>query len=304
METGSIGAPLARRWLLVLRQSLDDLLANNVIEWAAALAFYSLLSLFPLVLALAALSAYVVEVPWIAGRLALLLSSVLPPDVVDVKRLVEGAMADRGRVGLIAIVAWLFAGRRVFGSLVTALNRFSDVKEQETSFKRRALVEVVLLAAAGALFGVALMAGPLVDLIFGAFGGLAHRPFAAEVVAMAVRLTLLVATLWAVYHFVPQGERNRRATFVGAAAAALLFVVARTLSLAILDRFWANIDTVYGPLALAAVLLVWAWYVGVIVLFGASLASHVKVMWFEGQSADQARRQHRASGEGQSPIAP
>ena len=40
----------------------------------------------------------------------------------------------------------------------------------------------------------------------------------------------------------------------------------------------------YGPLAVATVLLTWAWYVGMIVLFGASLASHAKVMRLEGQS--------------------
>ena len=64
--------------------------------------------------------------------------------------------------------------------------------------------------------------------------------------------------------------------------------------LAILDRLWESVTLIYGPLALAALLLTWAWVVSVIVLFGGSLASHINVMLVEGSSAQDAERRHVA----------
>jgi uncharacterized BrkB/YihY/UPF0761 family membrane protein len=76
--------------------------------------------------------------------------------------------------------------------------------------------------------------------------------------------------------------------------ATVLFLAARTLFLAVVDSIWSSFDLIYGPLALGALLLLWAWYIGMVVLFGGSLASHVKVMLVEGKSAGEAERRHVA----------
>ena len=283
----------AGTWAALLRRATADLWANNAMEWAAALAFYALLSLFPLALAAAAVAAYAVEPAWAVARLTDLLAGFVPPGVVDVEAIVAAAMAERGRVGLLAIVGWVVAGRRILGALVTALDRVSDVDERRESLRRRALIEVLLLAGLGALFALALSAGPLLGLLW-RVAGAAPGPWPPAVAAAeaVVRAILLVATFYALYTVVPHGERGRRAALVGAVAAAALFLAARAAFLAVLDRLWASFDLVYGPLAVAAVLLLWAWYVGLAVLFGGSLASHAKTMLAEGRSAAEAERRH------------
>ena len=50
--------------------------------------------------------------------------------------------------------------------------------------------------------------------------------------------------------------------------------------------------TLYAPLASAALLLVWAWYVAMITLLGGAAASHAKVMVIEGHSEREAERRH------------
>lgn len=286
-----MGTQAVRRWGVVARQAATDLWANNAMEWAAALAFYALLSLFPLALAAAAAASYLVEPGWAAARLADLLAGFVPPEVVDADAVVAAAIAERGRVGLLAIVSWLVAGRRILGALVTVLNRVSDVDERRESLARRALVELGLLGGVGGLFALALSAAPLLDLLWAA-GEAGSRQPVAWLGAGAVRLLLLVATFWALYMIVPHGERGRGATLLGALAAAALFLAARAVFLAALDRVWAGFSLVYGPLAVAAVLLLWAWWVGLAVLYGGSLASHVKVMAVEGKSAAEAERRH------------
>jgi uncharacterized BrkB/YihY/UPF0761 family membrane protein len=62
----------------------------------------------------------------------------------------------------------------------------------------------------------------------------------------------------------------------------------------VLDRSWASFTLIYGPLTLAALLLTWGWFLGLIILFGGSLASHIKVMVIEGRSPAEAERRHVA----------
>src|SRR5919107_844427 len=127
----------------VLRRTLRDVWAGQAMEWAAALAFYGVLSVFPLLLAGAALASYVVSPSVVTARLSAVVEGVLPAGVVDVDPIVSAAIAARGQVGLLVIVLWVLAGRRIFGALVTALDRVSDVDARHETVRRRALVELV-----------------------------------------------------------------------------------------------------------------------------------------------------------------
>lgn len=68
----------------VLRQTLADLWAAQVMELAAALAFYGVLSLFPLVLAGAALASWVLPAAVVSKQLVTLVKSAVPPELLDV----------------------------------------------------------------------------------------------------------------------------------------------------------------------------------------------------------------------------
>jgi membrane protein len=278
----------------VLRQTLRDVWAGQAMEWAAALAFYGVLSVFPLLLAGAALASYVVSPSVVTARLSAVVEAVLPAGVVDVDPIVSAAIAARGQVGLLVIILWVLAGRRIFGALVTALDRVSDVDARHETVRRRALVELVALAGIGLLFLVALVARSLLGFMWQAVWGTGTSTPLAWALGAAVHALLLAAAFFALYTVVPHGERNPRAALIGAITATGLVLVTRAIFLAVLVRLWASFALIYGPLALAALLLTWAWFLGLIILFGGSLASHVKVMLIEGRSATEAERRHVA----------
>jgi membrane protein len=282
----------------VLRQTVRDVWAGNAMEWAAALAFYAVLSIFPPVLAGAALAAFIIDPSVVATRLSTLLEGFVPPGVVDIDPIVAAAIESRRRVGLLAILVWLIAGRRILGALVTALDRVSDVDERHESLQRRAMVEVVLLVGIGALFVLALAARSLLGLLWQAVWGNGSRHPLAWALGAVVHALLLVAAFYALYTVVPYGQRHRRSVLAGALVATALSLLVRAGFLVLVDRFWASVTLIYGPLALAALLLTWAWVVGLIVLFGGSLASHINVMLVEGSKAQEAERRHVARKAG------
>jgi uncharacterized BrkB/YihY/UPF0761 family membrane protein len=55
-----------------------------------------------------------------------------------------------------------------------------------------------------------------------------------------------------------------------------------------------SFDLIYGPLAIAALFLIWTCVIGLIVLFGGSLASHITVMLIEGRSTGETEERHVA----------
>lgn len=263
-------------------------------EWAAALSFYGVLSLFPLLLAGAAVASYVVPAAIVTARLSAVVETILPAQVFDVDPIVSGAIAAPGQVGLFAILLWLTAGRRILGALITALDRVSDVDSQHETVTRRALVELVFLAGIGVMFLIALVARSLLGLLWESIWGTGATTPAAWTLGAAIHALLLVIAFFALYTVVPRGERNTRAALIGAIVATVLVLVANAIFLAVLNRLWTSFSLIYGPLALAALLLTWGWILGLITLFGGSLASHVKVMVIEGQSAQEAARRHVA----------
>lgn len=283
----------SHRWWTILAQTGRDLWAANALELAAALAFYAMLSLFPLLLAGAVVAATVVDPAWATERVSELLGEFLPRGEVEVEAIVQGAVAERGRVGLISVVLFLVTGRRILGALTKALNVVSDVDEQADPIQRRALAELALLAGLGSVAVVALLSGPLLGRLSNVAGA-APGPerVAFTIVTGVLRAAVLFGTFFLVYTTIPRGRRHGRATAIGAGAATLAFLLAGAVFGIILDRAWTSMELVYGPLAIATLLLIWCWYAALITLAGAALASHVKTMLLEGSSAAEAEVRH------------
>ncbi len=287
-------AAMIRRYLQVLRQTARDARDADAMEWSAAAAFHVVLSLFPLVLVGAAVAALVVDPAVVAERLGQLVEGVIPAGVVDMDAIVSRAVSERRQVGLLAVLLWFVSGRRVLGMLVIALDRVSDVDEREDDAPRRAGVEFVLLTGIGALFLAALAGRWLFGLAWERIWGDGASGVLAWLVGAGVHAVLLAIAFAVLYAVVPRGHRPWQAVLVGAAVATALYLAARGAFLVLSTLIWESFDLIYGPLAVAAVFLAWAWVVGLIVLFGASLASHVKVMFVEGHGSHEAERRHVA----------
>ncbi len=279
-------------WKPVFAQTVRDVWATNGPEWAAALGFYAVLSLFPLLIAGVIVASYLAEPSWAAERFTTLVEKFLPSDDLDVRSIVDAAITQRQRVGVLAVVVFLVTGRRVLGALSTALNLFSDAEERDDHLKRRVLVEFGLFIGVTTLFVLALLANPLIDLAWRTVGVLPFSKTLTIGIAVELVQALLTVTIFAtIYAFVPSGQRYWRAVFLGAAVASL-FYLAQGIFVVILGWLSETLRLLYGPLAPAALLLIWAWYVALITLVGGAVASHTKVMVIEGHGAKEAGRRH------------
>src|SRR5687768_15917072 len=81
----------AKEMYSVLAQSVRDSYVDSVPQWAAALAWYALLSAFPLFLAGGAIASFFVEPQWAADQFASLLDDFIPQGDVDLEKTIQEA---------------------------------------------------------------------------------------------------------------------------------------------------------------------------------------------------------------------
>jgi membrane protein len=281
----------------LLVQAGKDTLTDNQPRWAAAIAYYSLLSVFPLLLVVASLAAYFVEPQWAVPKLTAVLSEFMAQGEGRVAQTIREALHARGTTSILSLGALLWTGSRVFGALTDALNIAFDVKEIY-GFARRLLIEVAMLLTLGLLFLLALCSSLLLDLVWRAMDvSPAERGLALRLVGATLPALFLLATCFLIYRFVPRARPDWRASLAGAGAATGLFLLARELFTHYVQKF-AGYNLIYGSLSIVIVLLVWAWIAAFIVLFGGELASHVQMMVIERQPAAEVARLH----EERSPV--
>lgn len=267
-----------------------------MLEWAASLAFYAMLSLFPLLISALVVASYLVDAAWATGQATNLLGQFLPEGEAQIEEIVTDAIAERQRVGLLSFVLVLLTGRRILGGLIKGLNHVSDVTEGDDTIKRKVAIELALIAGLIVLIGIAFSSRRLVEGLWSTMEALPGPDGRAiQAVNGSVRVVLLFTIFVLVYAFVPRGKRLWRAVLTGAALATLLFVFAQIVFSLLVDSIWANLSLIYGPLALAALLLTWSWYVSLVTLIGAGFASHVKVMILERQGAAETSNEHTST---------
>lgn len=253
--------------------AFKDAAENSFLHWAAAIAFYSILSFAPLVFIVITVTSFFVDSSWASDRMTQLLDNFLPDESqTQVQEFIDTAVNARGRVGLISFLAFIYTGTRVFGAFARAL---AVIYEQEGKGRRplrEFVIQIVMLFTLGAVFLLALTSGYFFRLISGSENG---DQVLGRFVSGVLQLVLLFIAIALIYRFVPRRDGGWQPAFIGSAVTTALFAVVRPIFVFYLDRSNQQ-ELIYGSLATLVILLLWVWIIAIIVLFGAAIAANVR----------------------------
>jgi membrane protein len=275
----------------LLVQTFKHFTKDNGPHWAAAIAYYSLLSIFPLLLAAIAIAAYFVDSQWAIEQGALLIRGLVPSGTQFIREVIESIIETRGQVGILSILILIWSGSRVFGVITKALNIAYHVSESYGFFKRT-LVELLMTFTIGILFILALGSRILISFIEGqvAIPFLQH-PIFDQFLSYAIPAALLLLSLFLTYQYVPRRRVAWWAALSGAGLFTVLFLLAQPLFTGYIETF-ANYSLVYGPLAIVITLILWTWISANLLLLGGELASHIQDILVEEQSEKEVEEEH------------
>ena len=256
-----------------LKRTLREFRADNLTDWAAALTYYGVLSIFPALLA-------IVSVVGLFGTSATTaitsnLSTFAPgPARSIITSAVNGLAQDQGAAGVLLVVAVLGAIWSASGyvsAFMRASNAVYDVEEGRPVWKKLpirigiTLVAVVLLAvtAVGVVFtgGLAAKTGHLI--------GLSSTTVTVWNIAKWPVLVLLVAVVFSILYFAAPNVRQPgfRWALPGGLVAVAAWLVASGLFALYVANF-ASYNKTYGTLGGVIAFLVWLWISNVALLFG------------------------------------
>ena len=274
-----------RQAIAFLREVYDEWCKDNALSHGAALAYYALFSMAPLLMLIIAITGFVLGRAAAQGQLFGHIEGVIGPDGA---RTVEGMIASVSapKSGLIAsavsLLTILFGASGVFGQLRTSLNQIWEVTPTDGGGVRGAARQ--RLASFAIIFGIGglLLASLVLTAALAAVHGLLarHLPVLGELLPTLNFLLslLLTTTLFAmIYKVLPDTEMAWRDVWLGAAATALLFTAGKTLIGLYLGR--AGVTSIYGAAGSLVLVLLWVYYCAQIFFVGAEF-TEVYSRWY------------------------
>ena len=279
MDARRPGDPGPRRPspLEFIREVVAEWSADNALSQGAALAYYTLFSLAPLL-------ALVVIVAGLAlGRAAA--QGVVVDRITGVVG-AEGARALQGmlthvsepRAGIVptvlSLVTMVVGASGAFGQLQTSLNQIWGVKQPRHAGVRGAIVQRLLALAMIIGIGILVVASTALSavLTFVRDQLAATLPVLAPFLpALDFAASFLVTSVLfaAIFEFVPDVDLGWRDVAVGAAFTALLFTIGKTLIGLYLG--FSGATSIYGAAGSLVVLLLWVYYSAQLLLLGAEV---------------------------------
>lgn len=259
-------------WRYALRRALHVLVVERVADIAATLAFYSVLSLFPALLAVFGAFALAGHGKSSADAFLHVAGQVVPSHSVEAFRTTIEHFATAGGAGLgtvVGIVLALWTATRYVSSFSGALNRVYGVQEGRRIGKRRleqfGITVAVVTLVAIVLF-VVLLWGPL----FGAGDGSALARVAwvvARWLLVAIAAVLIIVLL---YWGTPNVRQPRVQWLSVGGVTALVLMAAASGAFAFYVSHFPTFHREYGSVAALVVFLVWLWLMNLMLLFGAA----------------------------------
>jgi membrane protein len=261
-----------------LKAAFTRFQGDEMTDHAAALTYYSLLSLFPALLFAVAVLGVFGQQGLIDETADYLKSAGAPEDTVNtVTSALDSAQSQKG-TAITALVLGLALSLNgasgAFGAVGRALNRVWRVDEGR-GLVRRKLHDLrwtlVVLALVLVTFVLIFVGGGLASDVLGWFG---LGETAADVWRIARwPAALAAATLvYAVVYFAAPNVEIRRFRWItpGAVFGVTTWIVASALFFLYVSNF-SSYSATYGAFAAAVILLVWLWLTNVVLLFGAEL---------------------------------
>jgi membrane protein len=267
----------------VLKRTAREFQDDNLTDWAAALTYYAVLSLFPALIVLVAILGLVGRHPETTDALLEIVDRIGPSSAVDSFRgTIESVVRSNASAGALLSVGlagavWSASG--YIGAFIRAMNAVYEIEEGRPFWKLRPLQIAVTIAMVLLLAIVSIslvVTGPLAEAI-GDVIGLGDTAVTAWNVAKWPVLLAIVMGMFAFLYYVAPNVRQPRMRWItpGGIAAVLAWVVASGAFAFYVANF-GSYNKTYGALAGVVVFLLWLWLSNVALLFGAELDAELE----------------------------
>jgi membrane protein len=264
----------------VARETATEWLNAKPFRLAAALAYYTLFSMAPLLVVALGITGLVFGQEAARGEIFGPLQSLLGPKSADAVQsaVAAAAIKSSGIVATVAgIITLLIGASAVFGELQDALNTIWKAKPPDSAgiwnLVKVRLLSMAMVAVIGFLLLVSLVLSTILNAMGAYLDGVLPLPaIAIEAMNFAVSFAVVTVLFASIFKVLPDIKIAWSDVWIGAAFTAALFTVGKSLIGIYIGRM--ALDSTYGAAGSLLVVLVWVYYSSLILYLGAEF-THV-----------------------------
>jgi membrane protein len=266
------------------RKSIWQFLKTTINEWieaepfqlAAALSYYTLFSLAPLLLIAIGVAGFVFGREAAQNQIVETLQGMIGQESAQTVQEMIQASNEKPKTGMlstaIGFVALLFGAGGVVGQLQTSLNRIWEVTPKPGQgiwgFIRQRFFSFAMVLGIGFLLLVSLVVTAVLSSFTGMLSSwLGDATFVAHAVDLLVSFGFVTLLFALIYKYVPDVEIQWRDVWVGAALTAILFTIGKYLIGLYIGT--SGVTSTFGAAGSLITILVWVYYSSLIFFLGA-----------------------------------
>lgn len=265
-------------WLAILHDTYVNFQDDECTVRAAAIAYRTLFSIFPLALLLFTLSTTLLAQPDVRGQVVqFILRNLQAPglatDVIEqANKIVEG----REAVGLLALISFLWGSSGVFSTIDEALNVAWNV-QRPRPFWRSKVIGLLIAVLVSTLFLLSVAATAVVSASQFLPQVAVLIPFSelfSRAASFLVPIALSFVMFLMLYKLLPYTQVSTSSAGLGALAAAILWQISNILYTLYVARVaQGRLSQIYGSAIGVILFLLWIYLSSIILLIGAELAA-------------------------------
>jgi membrane protein len=271
-------------------RTASDVNRNHTLQMAAALSYYFVMSLFPALIFLSAVVAYL-PVPNLFNQAINFMAGFVPADSMGIiKRVLADVITpNRGAFLSVGFFGMMWAASGGMSAAMEALNIAYDAEETRPFWKTRPLaIGLTFLIGALLLLALAIM---IVGPRFGQWlAGKAHISHLFVIIwpylHWGLSIGFVILAIEALYFLAPNVKQRFWATLPGATLAVGCWLLL-SWALGIYFRSFANLNKTYGTLGAGIALMIWLYWTGFAMLVGAELNSELAHFTDKGKIKQQ-----------------
>lgn len=262
-------------WKL-LRRIAANFSKHDVLTFAAALAFYSALSLSPLLLILVFIAGAIGEET--QGQLIEQIVGIVGPQAGEAIQVVIRSAETRPDLanfaGVVSLVTLLVSAAAVFAQLRYSLNHIWEVKERPhvgiMGWIRKRLFAMGMVISFGVLILTSVIGGAIVQGMIGALrGAVPGGALPWQLLDLAITVGVFSLFFAILFRFTPDTPLRWRDVWFGAMVTGILFTIGKFFIGVYLGQ--STIGSPYGAAGSVVVLLAWVYYSSLILFAGAEV---------------------------------
>lgn len=269
-------------WRHVGRKTVRKFFQDQCTDLAASLTYYSVLALFPALVALMSLLGVFGQGQKSVDALLSIISDVGGSSVADSIRPTLESLSQAPGAGLalgLGLAGALWSASGYVNAFGRAMNRIYEISEGRPIWKLRPimlLITALLVVLAAVALLILVLSGPIAQSI-GDSLGLSSTAVLIWSIAKWPVLLLLVILIVAILYYTTPNVKPPKFTWlsVGAVLAILVWILA-SAAFAFYVLNFSNYNKIYGSLAGVIVFFLWLWITNLSLLFGAELDAEIE----------------------------